>query len=117
MDVTVVAVIIFVLFSLFVPASMLLTSIALRKNTVKNTVRDASYESGEESRGSRISIMHEYLHYFGMFIAFEIIAGMILVWAPVAHRFTLYSGAAILGLLVLGFVFEAFVMLIARKNE
>jgi NADH:ubiquinone oxidoreductase subunit 3 (subunit A) len=117
MDVTAAAVIIFAMFSLFVPASMLLTSIALRKNTTKNTVRDASYESGEDSRGERISIMNEYLHYFGMFIAFEIIVGIVLIWVPVARKLPLNSGIEILGLLVLGFVLEAFVMLIARKKE
>ncbi len=117
MDVTVVAVIIFALFSLFVPASMLLTSISLRKNTVKNTVRDSSYESGEESRGNRISIMNEYLHYFGMFIAFEIIVGVILVWVPIARKIPFNSSLEIMGLLIFGFIFEAFVMLMARKNQ
>lgn len=116
MDITVVAVIIFMLFSILTPVSMLLTSIFLRKRTVKNEVRDGSYESAEESKGSRISIMSEYLHYFGMFIAFEIIVGIILIWAPVARQFQLISAIEVLGLLALGFIFEVFVMLIAKGN-
>lgn len=117
MDITVLAVIIFALFSIFVPASMLLTSISLRKNTIKNKVRDSPYESAEQSKGNRISIMTEYIHYFAMFIAFEIIVGIILIWAPIARKLSSTSGMEILGLLLLGFVFEAFVMLIAKRNE
>lgn len=116
MDITAVAIVIFVLFAVFTPASMLLTSIFLRKRTVSNAVRDSSYESAEESKGSRISIMAEYLHYFGMFIAFEIIVGIILIWAPVARQSSMISGMEILGLLAVGFVFEVFVMLISKSE-
>ena len=117
MDSTVLAIIIFFLFSLFVPASMLLTSITLRKPTVKNPVRDSPYESGEQSRGFGVSLMHEYLHYFGMFIALEVVAVMILAWVPVSHGFGLVPGLAVLGLFAIGLVFEGFMIMLVRKQE
>ncbi len=120
MDITVVAVVLFILLAIFTPVSMLLTSVILRRATVKNKVRDSPYESGEQSKGLRISIMNEYLHYFGMFIAFEIIVGIILVWAPIANipnKVPYNSSIAVLGLLVLGFIFEIFLMLIARRSD
>ena len=115
MDINVVAVVIFILVSLFVPASMLLTSFFLRRNTEKNQVRDSPYESAEMSSGNKLSVMGEYLHYFGMFIAFELIVIVAFLWAPGARSFSLTSNMEIIGLLVLGFIFEGFVMLIAKS--
>ncbi|MDE1768650.1 MAG: NADH-quinone oxidoreductase subunit A [Candidatus Micrarchaeota archaeon] len=117
MDVTVVAVAIFIVFSIFVPASMLLTSMLLRRNTQSNSVRDASYESAETSKGNRISIMTEYLHYFGMFISFEIVVAIILIWAPVANQIALTPTIELFGLMGAGFILEALVLLTARSRD
>ena len=117
MDVNAAALTIFILFSLFVPASMILTSILLRKRTRRNTVRDAPYESAEQTIGSGMSIMREYLNYFTMFIAYEILVAMLFVWVPVARSIPFRSNVAMLSLLAIGMVLEVFVMLIARKRD
>ncbi len=117
MDSTILAIFIFMIFSVFTPVSLILTSRALRRKTKRNVVKDAPYESAEESKGNRISIMNEYLHYFSMFIAFEIIVTVVMVWAPVSKSVPFLPSLAILGLLVVGMVFEAFTLLIARMVE
>jgi NADH:ubiquinone oxidoreductase subunit 3 (subunit A) len=117
MDSGLLAVLVFIIFSVFTPVSMILTSRALRRSTKRNTVKDAPFESAEESRGNGISIMNEYIHYFSMFIAFEIIVVVVLVWAPVSKSVPFVPSVAILGLLVVGMVFEAFMLLIARMVE
>ena len=117
MDSTILAIFIFILFSVFTPVSLILTSRALRRKTKRNVVKDAPYESAEESKGNRISIMNEYLHYFSMFIAFEIIVTVVIVWAPVSNSVPFLPSLAILGLLVVGMVFEGFMLLIARMVE
>lgn len=117
MDSTVLAILIFILFSVLTPVSLILTSRYLRRNTKRNSVKDAPYESAEESRGNRISIMNEYLHYFSMFLAFEIIVVVVLVWAPISKSVPFIPSLAILGLVVGAMIFEAFMLLIARMVE
>ncbi len=117
MDFNATAVILFILFAIFVPVSMITTSKMLRDKTTRNPVKDASYESAEASTGSRITIMGEYLHYFTMFIMFEILVAVVIVWAPLASSMQFLPSAAILSLLVFGMAFEAFILLIARRGE
>jgi len=117
MDINVVAILLFMLFSIFTPISLILTSKALRRLTTRNRVKDQAYESAEESTGTRITIMHEYLHYFSMFIAFEILVAVVIVWAPVSRAVGFTSGIAVLGLLGLGVVFEIFMLVIARMVD
>ena len=117
MDVNVVAIVIFIAFSIFTPVSLVITSIFLRRRPKRNAMIGSSYESAEESTGSRISIMNEYMHYFSMFLAFEILVAVIIVWAPIARRLSFMSSAVVLLLLVTGMVFEVFVMLIVRSTR
>ena len=114
MDATILAILIFLAFSIFTPISLIITSRTLRRNTKRNSVKDLPYESGEESAGSRISIMNEYLHYFSMFIAFEVIAAIVLVWAPVAKTLPGVPSIAVLGLLVVAALLEGITLLIAK---
>ncbi len=111
------AIVVFILFSVFTPVSMILASRAMRRNTKRNSVKDAPFESAEESRGNGISIMNEYLHYFSMFIALEIMVVVVLVWAPVSRSVSFIPSVAIMGLLVVGMIFEAYMLLIARMVE
>jgi NADH:ubiquinone oxidoreductase subunit 3 (subunit A) len=117
MDSGILAAFIFILFSVLTPVSLILTSRMLRGSTKRNPVKDTPYESAEESRGSRISIMNEYLHYFSMFIAFEIIVTVVLVWAPVSKSVSFLPSVAVMGLIAGGIVLEAFLLLIARMVE
>lgn len=111
------ALLIFFLFSLLVPASMILTSAMLRRRTRTNPVGRNSYESAERSFGSRISIMNEYIHYFSMFIAFEMVIAIILLWTFAAPAMSISSSVVILSLLAVAFVFELFIVLLIRGEK
>ncbi|MCL4364934.1 MAG: NADH-quinone oxidoreductase subunit A [Candidatus Marsarchaeota archaeon] len=117
MDINVVAIVIFIIFSTFTPVSLVITSIFLRRQSKRNAMMGSPYESAEESRGNRISIMNEYMHYFSMFLSFEILVAVAIVWAPIARLLPTTASAAVLSLLVAGMVFEVFVMLIARSTR
>ena len=108
------AILIFLAFSILTPISLIVTSRALRRSTKRNNVKDSPYESGEESTGSRISIMNEYLHYFSMFIAFEIIVVIVLVWAPISKTLPEASSIAVLGLIAAAVLLEGITLLIAK---
>ncbi|MGC8699524.1 MAG: NADH-quinone oxidoreductase subunit A [Candidatus Micrarchaeia archaeon] len=76
---------IFALFSIFVPAAMLLASKVLGPEEEHNPIKDSNYESAEIPIGRETSIMHEYLHYFTIFVAFEITLAFALLWAFTAR--------------------------------
>jgi NADH:ubiquinone oxidoreductase subunit 3 (subunit A) len=111
------AIVIFALIAIFVPLSMVLTSIMLRKPERSNPVSSSPFESGEQSSGARISLMNEYLHYFPMFLSLEVIIGIILIWALVARSISFKTGLIILALPVLGMLFTNFIMLFARSER
>ena len=105
---------IYAAFSIFMPASIILTSIVLRGITKSNAVKNSAYESAEQSRGTRISIMNEYIHYFPMFISLEIVAAMILIWLLTARSIPFISSVFILNLMAVGFAFEVAVIMFAK---
>jgi NADH:ubiquinone oxidoreductase subunit 3 (subunit A) len=111
------AVLVFIIFSLLFPASLLLFSRLIRMQGDGNSVSTLNFESAEESRGSRLTLMREYFHYFSAFLAFEVISAVILVWVVTAKTLPPEINMAILGFAVFGFAFEAFAMLIAVKKE
>jgi NADH:ubiquinone oxidoreductase subunit 3 (subunit A) len=98
------ALLIFVLFALAVPFAMIFSSIMIRNRKRSNRVRNASFESAEASSGSRISIMNEYMHYFSIFVAFDIIVAIMLIWAYTAYLLTNTVNMIALMLPVAGFI-------------
>ena len=62
-----VALVLFVVFAIFIPVSFLLTSKLLRKRGTGNPVKNSPYESGEETIGRSKDIDNEYLSYFMLF--------------------------------------------------
>ncbi len=111
------AVLVFVVFSLLFPASLLLFSKLIRKRSEPNPVSTLNFESSEESRGRRLTLMKEYFHYFSAFLAFEIIAAVILVWAILAKDLSSRVNIAVIGFAVFGSVFELFAILLATRRD
>ncbi len=112
------AIVIFAAVALLEPALMLLGSKLVRRTSRRNTVKEASYESAEESRGRRTSVMNEYLYYFPMFLAFEVIVAVMLIWSVNASSVSATADYALLGLFVVSLIFEMLVIMIARwANE
>ncbi len=110
-----IAIVIFAVMALLEPLLMLLTSIMIRRGAMPSRVKKSNYESAEESRGSRTTVMSEYLYYFPMFLAFEIITAVMLIWVTVARASAPLVNYAILGLFIFGFVFEVFVIALAKS--
>ena len=80
-----IVLILFGFFAVLIPSLFLLSSKLLRKNYSNNNVKDSPYESGEETIGSNRDIDNEYLPFFTIFIPFEIISVLILLWASVSY--------------------------------
>ncbi len=99
------ALLIFIGMALFIPYSLLLTSISLRRRVPKNKVKNAPYESAEETIGEGLVVQVEYLPIFAMFLPFEIISVVVLLWASVARSVSYYSGLEMVGMVVVAMLF------------
>jgi NADH:ubiquinone oxidoreductase subunit 3 (subunit A) len=114
---TYVAILIFAVIAILEPLLMILSSKLIRRKSRPNRVKDNSYESAEESAGTRASVMNEYLHYFPMFLSFEIVVAIMLIWVVTARLTTGLVNYAILGLFVFSFIFELFVIILAKRAK
>ncbi|MCL5412734.1 MAG: NADH-quinone oxidoreductase subunit A [Candidatus Marsarchaeota archaeon] len=100
-----IAIIFFTAFAFFIPYSLLLTSRILRHNSPGNPVKNAPYESAEETVGSGMVIHTEYLPIFALFLPFEVLSLLLLVWAYVAKSAPYTTGIYMLSLLVVAMLF------------
>ena len=94
------AILIFALFAVFVPVSFLMTSKMLRPRGSPNRVKNAPYESAEETIGGSRDIENEYLPFFALFLPFEIIAIIMLLWSIGARSISYTTDLMVLGLAV-----------------
>ncbi|MDE1874074.1 MAG: NADH-quinone oxidoreductase subunit A [Candidatus Micrarchaeota archaeon] len=109
-------VLIFAVIAVLVPVSTLLFSKMVRPRSDKNDVKTLVYESAEESLGQKVEIMHEYLHYFVAFLAFEIIGVIVIIWSTFTRGVQGSSGLYMVLLLIFGLVFEALLLAISRSK-
>lgn len=107
-------ILIFAIIAVLVPLSTLLFSKMVRPRSDNNDVKTLVYESAEESVGQKVEIMHEYLHYFIAFLAFEIIGVIVIIWSTFSRTAQSADGMYIILLLIFGFVFEIFLLGISR---
>jgi NADH:ubiquinone oxidoreductase subunit 3 (subunit A) len=109
-----VAIIIFITLAILEPLLMLLSSKLIRRRSRETRVKKGNYESAEESAGTRTSVMGEYLYYFPMFLVFEVLIAIMLVWVISAKAVGSIANYAVLGLFVTGFIFEMLVIIMAK---
>jgi NADH:ubiquinone oxidoreductase subunit 3 (subunit A) len=100
-----VALFIFVLFAAFVPLSFLLTSWFLRPHKPSNPVKGTSYESAEQPIGRIKDVANEYLPFFAIFLPFEIISMVLLLWAVSARQLPPLTNVIMIGLPILAMTF------------
>jgi NADH:ubiquinone oxidoreductase subunit 3 (subunit A) len=117
MDATYLAIAVFLAIALIEPVSIFLTSIAIRRREPSNQVKANNYESAELSSGKRLSIMNEYLPYFPMFLTYEIIIAIMLIWVLFARGLSLYFDSVFFGLFAFGFIMELSIIKIAKSGE
>lgn len=109
---------VFALLGMFIPASLLLSSKILGVKSRGNKVKNAPWESAEESIGGALDIDNEYLPFFSIFLPFEIIAGIFVVWASQAKSIPYNQDVGIIVLATLSaFVAIAFYRLAARDRH
>lgn len=110
-------ILIFAIFSIIFPSSIIGLSRLIGPRLSQNKVSKLNFESSEESTGSRLSIMKEYFHYFSSFLAFEIIAAVVIVWAPVSSSLPREAGFAIIASAFLAMLLEALIIRISVRKE
>jgi NADH:ubiquinone oxidoreductase subunit 3 (subunit A) len=113
---TYVQMVVFAFLAAFLPLSMLAFSKLVRPRNVGNEVQKLPYESAEESVGQRVDIMREYLHYFPLFLAFEVIGIVVIIWSTFPKQGMSSSGAYVIPLLVFGLAFELIILGIIKKK-
>jgi NADH:ubiquinone oxidoreductase subunit 3 (subunit A) len=95
------ALLIFIAFAVFMPVSFILTAKLLSKKEPGNPVKNAPYESGEETIGDSRDVDNEYLPHFMIFLPFEIIIAVFILWSTVAREIAFGPDIAIVMLGVL----------------
>ncbi len=100
-----IALFIFILFSASVPISFLVTSWFLRPHPPKNPVKGTSYESAEAPIGRTKDIVNEYIPFFTIFLPFEIISMMTILWAIASRQLPALIDVAAIGLPLFGMAF------------
>lgn len=96
-----IALLLFIAFAVFVPVSFVLTTKLLGKKEPGNSVKNAPYESGEETVGDSRDIDNEYLPNFMIFLPFEMIIVILILWSTVAKTINFNTNIAIIMLGVL----------------
>lgn len=100
-----IALVFFVLFAIFIPVSFLFASKALGKKGNPNEIKNSPYESAEESNGKTRAIDSEYAPYLMIFVPFEIIAIILILWAASAKSLPYIDGLLYIGIAVISTVF------------
>jgi NADH:ubiquinone oxidoreductase subunit 3 (subunit A) len=95
-----IALVLFALFGIFIPTSFLFTAKLLGRRYKPNDVKEAPYESGEESIGGSRDIDTEYFPFIMLFLPFEVIAILVLVWSYAAGIMGKYPGLYMILLLL-----------------
>ena len=111
-----VQVVVFAFLAAFLPLSMLMFSKLIRPRGGGNEVQKLPYESGEESAGQRVDVMQEYLHYFPLFLAFEVMGIVVIIWSTFPKQALSSGGAYVIPLLVFGLAFELIILGIIRSK-
>ncbi len=112
-----IALILFLLFGVFVPAAFLLTAKILGRVNHPNEVKNAPYESGEKTIGSSRDIDVEYFPYLMLFLPFEVVAMLTLLWASAASTIGRHTGIYVMLLLVIAAAFSMFGYRIIRDKN
>ncbi|MCL4373656.1 MAG: NADH-quinone oxidoreductase subunit A [Candidatus Marsarchaeota archaeon] len=99
-----VALVFFAAFSIAVPVLLLLVAKLIRLSKPGNAVKNAPYESGELTIGTGYDLYNEYLPYFMLFIPFEIVIVVVLLWSYAARLFSYTQSIYVLVLAVISMV-------------
>ncbi len=94
------ALIVFAVLAFLVPLGLIVGSRLLSRKVPGNRVKNSPWESGEESVGKARDVDNEYLPFFSLFLPFEVVAGIVLVWALVAYGVGYFTGIGVVMLAI-----------------
>ncbi len=100
-----IAIVFFAAVAIFVPFSFLLTAKLLRHRIGGNPVKSSPYESGEATTGKNRDVINEYLPFFMMFLPFEVVVMILLIWSFVSRQIGYLNGLLIIGLAAMSLLF------------
>ncbi len=108
-------ILVFAIIALLIPVALLAISRLIRKSGRGNAVTGKPYESAEEPVGERVGMMREYLHYLVMFLAFEIIAAIVIVWSVFPKPMQAADGTYVIVFVAAGLALEALLVVLSRR--
>jgi NADH:ubiquinone oxidoreductase subunit 3 (subunit A) len=108
---------IFAVVAMLVPALMLAFSKLVRPASDGNDVETGPYESAEGSVGRNSTVMGEYAQYFVLFLAFEVIGAVAILWSTFARQLGFAGNLRIELLLAFGFLMAMFVLALSRRGD
>ena len=101
-----IAILIFALIAISVPVSLILTAKLLRHNVKGNPVKNAPYESAEATIGKNRDVINEYLPFFMLFLPFEVVAVVLLIWSSVLRQVSYSNGILVVSMAVMAALFS-----------
>jgi len=107
---------IFALVAILVPLSLLAFSRLVRPKSRDSKVETLPYESAEETIGSHIEIMQEYLHYFALFLAFVIVVAVMILWSTFTRELKATTWPYVMFLIIFSVVFELILLVVGRSK-
>jgi hypothetical protein len=93
------AAVFFIVFAVFVGGSFILASKLIGKRTTANEIKTSPYESAEHSIGRSKDIDTEYMPFFMIFLPFEIVGVVTLLWGIGAKQTPYAIDIGMLGVL------------------
>jgi len=108
--------VVFAIIAVLIPAAMLVFSWLIRPKG-GNELLEENYESGEETIGGKVGVMREYLHYFSIFLLFELIGVVLLAFGAVASSVKSSSGLLVLLLPVSAFLLVLIMLGMAKHAQ
>ena len=114
---TYIAVAIFAALALFVPISMLILAKLIGARPSQNPIKLESYESAETPIGLSRDITNDYLEYFPLYLAFEIVIVIVLSWAAVSGTVPMAVSLGIIGISAFSFILSALALGVAKTGE
>ncbi|MGC8568009.1 MAG: NADH-quinone oxidoreductase subunit A [Candidatus Micrarchaeia archaeon] len=113
-----IAIAFFVIFALAFPLGMLYSAKLIARRERPNPIKNAPYESGEETIGRGRDFIEEYMPFYLAFLPFEIVVIIAILWSGVARTLSYIKSIEVLGLFVLATLFAMLAYRLASdKNE
>ncbi|MDE1847270.1 MAG: NADH-quinone oxidoreductase subunit A [Candidatus Micrarchaeota archaeon] len=108
---------VFALLAVFVPISMLLLSKTLGPRTKQNPIKLETYESAEFPIGTHKDVTNDYLHYFPLYLGFEIVVVILFAWIIVSGDVGKGIGLALIGVSFGAFILSSIGIIIAKTQD